>query len=100
DLAATGGGGDRADVELGTPAHQPRHAGSVRVGHGHLGVAGGGAHGVLPQLPVERGWRGVEPLGLASGGSGIQADDGVEVDKPAGLVLGDLGGLYAGTRTD
>jgi len=83
--------GDVADVELLAPAGQP--AGGVRVelrvGDGHGG--GGRLDGLGQQLGGESGRRRGHLLGVASRWGGVQADDGVEVDRGARLVLGDLG---------
>jgi hypothetical protein len=82
--------GDVADVELLAPAGQPlRLLLDRRIWHGH--GDGGQPHGLGQQLGGEPlgWWRHV--LRVVSRWCGVQADDGVEVDRAAGLVLGHLG---------
>jgi len=76
---------DRSDVELTAPGEGPR--GETRGGGSpHLDGAGGLADGVGQQAQGGPGGR----RGRRPGGA-VEADDGVEVDDAAPLVLGDLG---------
>ena len=77
-------GGDGPQVELGAPAEYERcPVGSVR---GERAARAASVIGVAQRVGVEPGRWGV-------GGSvgAVEADDGVEVDQAAALVLGDLG---------
>jgi hypothetical protein len=92
-LPLVAGLGDVAHVELLTPAGSQRHALVLlldhRAGHGHRG--GGPPHGGLEEVGREPArWRHHTGRAGAVGG-GVQADDGVEVDRAALLVLGHLG---------
>jgi hypothetical protein len=81
-----------AHVELLTP---PRGQGQVlvlvqgraRYGHGGGGLADGGLENVGGELGQRRG----EAVRAGAGGGGVQADDRVEVDRAAPLVLRYLG---------
>jgi hypothetical protein len=84
--------GDVPDVELLAPAGSQRHALGLidhRAGHSHRG--GGPPDSGLEQLGGEPGWWGSDTGRAAAGGGRVEAKDGVEVDRPAPLVLGDLG---------
>jgi hypothetical protein len=84
-------GAEVAHVQLLTPASGERHGLVIvhgRTPHRHRG--GGLANRQLEQLGREpsRGWQ--QAGRAAAGGGGVQAQDGVEVDRAASLVLGHL----------
>ena len=83
--------GDGADVELVSPGDEPAlPVGAVGVGPGAEGDAGGGlADGVLEVGGGDAGRRGDDRVGVFAVGP-VEAEQGVEVDRAACLVLGGL----------
>jgi hypothetical protein len=84
------GSGDVADVELLAPAGIPARL-SVQRRAGYSDRRDRQPQGLLEEGGRERrGCRG-QAAGAAAVGGGVQADDGVEVDRAASLELGHLG---------
>ena len=80
------------DVELLTPAGGQGHAlvlGGRGAGHADDGCSP--PDGPLEELGGEPGRRGSDTRGAGAVGGGVQADDGMEVDRTTLLVFGHLG---------
>ena len=84
---AGAGQGDDADVDLGAPADDPA-AGLGRVRRGAVGDGCGGLPGGVVQVGGgDGGGRGQQPVRVG-GVVAVEAEQGVEVDRAAGLVFG------------
>ena len=86
---AGAGQGDDADVDLGAPGDSPA-AGPGRVRRGAVADGPGGPPGGVVQVgDGEAGGRGQQPVRVG-GVVAVEAEQGVEVDRAAGLVFGGL----------